>query len=678
MGLPEILAPVGGQEQLLAAVRCGADAVYLGAKGFNARRSAENFDEYSLSDAVSYCHARGVHVHVTVNTLVMDDEMEALEETARQIAESGADAVIIQDLAVMRLFRDRYPTIRRHASTQMAVHNTDGVLLMQELGFDRVVLARELSLREIERINSHAEIETETFVHGAHCMSVSGACYLSAMLGGRSGNRGMCAQPCRLNFRFGTQEYALSLKDLSFITHIRELSDAGVVSLKIEGRMKRPEYVAAAVTACREALAGNRPDLERLRAVFSRSGFTDGYLTGRRSPEMFGHRRREDVQAAENVLGELAGLYKAERQTLPVDLSLVLTSTESRLDAVCGEDRVSVTGPAPQAARTRPTDADSARKSLEKMGGTPFYLRRFEAQIADGIMLPVSGFNALRRAALEELLAMRGQIHPHPCRPALPENQVPHACPQQPALWGRFETAAQLPPDTGLFDRILLPAEVLAQEPALTEQFGDRLIAELPALLFPEKEPAFGQLLSRLAALGVQDVLTDNAYGIRLAKRLGFRVHGGFGLNILNTRALSEYERLGLSDAVLSFELSMQKIRTLGGALPRGILAYGQLPLMRLRACPAKSGCASCSGHPTLTDRRGVDFPLLCHRKEYTTLLNSVPLYIGDKPVSGVDYLVCYFTRESTAACECIASLFAAHAAPDFPRTNGLYYRSLQ
>lgn len=678
MHKPEILAPVGGQEQLLAAVRCGTDAVYLGAKGFNARRSAENFDEYSLSDAVSYCHARGVHVHVTVNTLVMDNEMDALEETAQQIAESGADAVIIQDLAVMRLFCDRYPTIHRHASTQMAIHNTDGVLLMQELGFDRVVLARELSLHEIEKINRAAAIETEVFVHGAHCMSVSGACYLSAMLGGRSGNRGLCAQPCRLDFRFGSREYALSLKDLSFIRHMQELTDAGVASFKIEGRMKRPEYVAAAVTACREAREGKTPDMERLRAVFSRSGFTDGYLTGRRTPEMFGYRRREDVTAADNVFGELAGLYKAEQQTLPVDMRLTLEENLSQLDASCGGVTVSVTGDAPQPARTRPTDRETALKSLEKTGGTPFFLRTLETEIAGNVMLPVSALNALRRSALDALLETRGHTVPHVCNPVPAREYMVHQTAEEPALWGRFETASQIPEDSSSLAHVILPAEALIREPMLAAQYGERLIAELPALLFPENEDAFAAQLAVLAAQGVRNVLADNAYGIRLAQNLGLQVHGGFGLNILNTAALMEYERLGLSSVTVSFELSMQKIRQLGGTLPRGILAYGHLPLMRLRACPAKSGCAACDGRPALTDRRGVTFPLLCHGKSYTTLLNSVPLYIADKQIAGADHLILYFTNETSGDCERIISQFTVHASPGFPRTNGLYYRSLK
>ena len=678
MNRPEILAPVGGAAQLLAAVRCGADAVYLGAQGFNARRNAENFDAYSLPDAVAYCHARGVAVHVTVNTLVMDEELDALEDTARQIAESGADAVIIQDLAVMRLFRERYPTIRRHASTQMAVHNTDGVLLMQELGFDRVVLARELSLREIEKINRAADIETEVFVHGAHCMSVSGACYLSAMLGGRSGNRGLCAQPCRLNFRCDGHEYALSLKDLSLIRHMRELQQAGVCSLKIEGRMKRPEYVAAAVTACRQALEGQDPDLARLQAVFSRSGFTDGYFTGRRTPDMFGYRRREDVTAAEGVLGELANLYKSEQPRVPADMRFTMTEDCSRLDVSAAGHTVCVQGAVPQTARTRPTDGDAARRSLEKTGGTPYYLRDFQADIAPGLMLPVSELNALRRRALDALLEACSQVTPHAAADWQRPVPAPHVSPAQPALWGRFEHANQLPEDDAAFDRIILPLEELDRDPDLLRRFGSRLMGELPALAFPEQEDRVREMAQRLRDQGLCDLLTDNAYGIYLGRHLGLRVHGGFGLNIMNSVSLDSYAALGLRDAVVSFELSMAKLRLLGGELPRGILAYGFLPLMRLRACPAKAGCASCGGSPELTDRRGVRFPLLCHGKQYTTLLNSVPLYIGDKAWGGADYAVLYFTRESREACREVLDLFRQGGTPDFPRTNGLYYRTLQ
>ena len=367
-----------------------------------------------------------------------------------------------------------------------------------------------------------------------------------------------------------------------------------------------------------------------------------------------------------------------ERQSIPVDMRLILNENRSRLYAASGGDTISIDGDVPQPARTRPTDWESAKKCLEKTGGTPFFLRSLETEIAGNVMLPVSALNALRRAALDALLASRGRVVPHALQTVPAWGYAVHQAVEEPALWGRFETAAQIPEDTSRLERIILPAEAVLNEPALAGKYGERLITELPALLFPEEEDTFTARLAKLSEQGVRDVLADNAYGIHLAHRLSLRVHGGFGLNILNSAALAEYQRLGLSSATVSFELSMQKIRRLGGSLPRGILAYGRLPLMRLRACPAKSGCAACDGHPVLTDRRGVPFPLLCHGKAYATLLNSVPLYIADKQISGVDYLTLYFTNEPSGVCGRVISQFAEHASPDFARTNGLYYRSLQ
>ena len=322
---PEILAPVGGQEQLLAAVRSGADAVYFGLQSFNARRNAENFAGEGLKDTIAYCRAGNVKVYITVNILVKDGEISDMQKAVDTAAEAGADAIIVQDLAVARYIRDRWPGLSMFASTQMVCHNAEGVRELQKLGFKRVVLARELSLKEIKSVIDETGAETEVFVHGAHCMSVSGACYMSAMIGGRSGNRGLCAQPCRLDWQLNGKNYALSLKDLSYVEHMRELADAGVTSFKIEGRMKRAEYVAAAVTACRKSLAGEKPDMDTLRSVFSRSGFTDGHLTGKRGPSMFGTRTKEDVTAAAGVFKKLQAIYAKEPQTVPVDMELSVT-----------------------------------------------------------------------------------------------------------------------------------------------------------------------------------------------------------------------------------------------------------------------------------------------------------------------------------------------------------------
>lgn len=318
----EILAPAGSVESLTAAVRCGANAVYLGTKNFNARRNADNFDGSALKSAVEYCHQRNVKVYLTANTLVADDEMSSAYNTIKTALEYGVDAFIVQDLGVAKMIRQCFPSARLHASTQCSVNTPDGVNALKELGFKRIVVPREMSLEEIKEIREKTDVELEMFVHGALCMCVSGQCYMSAMLGGRSGNRGLCAQPCRLSFSADNSgSFDLSLKDLSLIDKIKEIESAGIISLKIEGRMKRPEYVAAAVTACKNAVCGNYSarDEKILKSVFSRSGFTDGYFTGKRQ-NMFGTRQKEDVVSAKDVLKELSHLYDNENPLVPIDL----------------------------------------------------------------------------------------------------------------------------------------------------------------------------------------------------------------------------------------------------------------------------------------------------------------------------------------------------------------------
>lgn len=688
----EILAPVGGSGQLTAAVRCGADAVYLGASLFNARRNAENFSDENLRDIVSYCHSRDVKVYITVNTLVMDQEKEDLIAQAKCIADSGADAVIIQDLAVNALFRDCCPGLRRHASTQMLVHNISGAKMAKELGFQRVVLARELSLREIWEINSAVDIETEVFVHGALCMCVSGGCYLSSLLGERSGNRGLCAQPCRLNFRSSKgREYALSLRDLCALDMVRELREAGVSSLKIEGRMKRPEYVGAAVTACRQALSGAPYDAKRLQAVFSRSGFTDGYLRGKRNLSMFGYRRKEDVTAASPVLRELASLYKDEPRTVPVNMTLKLKAgCPAELEASCpkpfehSEAVLSAVsfGPEPQTAFAKPLTEELAVKNLGKTGDTPFYLKEFTFSSQPELMLPSSALNALRRDALNELLNKRGSVSPH--RFLIPfENSNCGAKKknERPERWLRFERREQFRGELAQqADRLLFPLSELYANPELLRNYAEKIIGELPSLAFPEYEKSVFEQAEILKSRGLNCLWTDNLYGIKLAESLNLPLCGGWGLNVLNSKAAAEYEALGLIGLTASFELSLHRLRKMKTRIPTGMIAYGHLPLMRMRACPVQSekGCASCKGTSELTDRRGYRFPLLCTEKRYVTLLNSLPLYLADKDISRVDFHVYWFTRETPVQCQEILDAYREKKVPEAPRTCGLYFRELK
>ena len=415
----ELLAPAGNLESLLAAVHSGADAVYFGYGELNARRNAKNFDEQSLAEASRICKERGVKMHMTVNTMVYDREYEAVLRTLEIACKYGIDALIVQDLGVAALVRRAAPEMPLHASTQLTVHNVSGAWQAKELGFSRVVLAREMSRSEIAAITRTVPIETEVFVHGALCMCVSGQCYMSSVIGERSGNRGLCAQPCRLPFasgRKGDSGYALSLKDLSLARRVRELSELGVDSFKIEGRMKRPEYVAAAVSQFKQALRGEQADLDLMAAVFSRSGFTQGYFDGKLGPEMFGTRQKEDVLAGQKVLKSLNDLASKDVPRVGVDFAFSMKADEPvTLTASDGEGhRATVQGEPPQAALKAPTNEELVRRSLEKTGGTFYYLNSLAAELGEGLICPASQLNALRRQALDGLTAQRGQILPKP------------------------------------------------------------------------------------------------------------------------------------------------------------------------------------------------------------------------------------------------------------------------
>lgn len=669
------MAPAGGEQQLKAAVRAGADAVYLGFGRFNARRNAENFDADALARAVAYCHGRGVKVHAAFNTLVTEEEMAEAEEELAVLAASGVDALIVQDLGVAKMVRECAPSLPLHASTQLTVHNISGAKMLKELGFQRVVLARELSLAEIRSICSSTDLEVEVFIHGALCMCVSGACYLSSVLGGRSGNRGLCAQPCRLNFTAGSREYALSLKDMSHIQHLQALIEAGVTSFKIEGRMKRPEYVAAACHACRQALEGHSPDMQALKAVFSRSGFTDGYLKNQRTLDMFGTRSKEDVTATSGVLKELAGLYRQERQSVPLFVNFTLQK-----DAPCiltvsdGAHTVTQSGDVPDPALTRPLQKEDIQKQLSKTGGTPFFIKEQIIKVQEGLSLPLSSLNTLRRGCLEELLARREKTTPHFFRP-FAFSPAEHTT-QKPSLRLRVQQYAQLKEISKPL-RVILPSEEITA--ACLQRFPDAA-AEIPPLVFPPDDPTVLKRLQELKALGLRYVMCENLGAVAIAREAGLIPLGGCGLNILNSAALAAYESLGVEDITVSFETGERNLAHLRGTAMRGALGYGHLPLMRMRACPAKSaqGCGKCDGRPALTDRLGIRFPLLCSNKKFTTLFNSVPLYTGDKILRGADFFTLYFTLESAEEVRRITQAFSKGQTLSAPHTTGLYFKKLR
>lgn len=678
------MAPAGSMESLTAAVRCGADAVYLGGKELSARKNAANFSFEELAAGVSYCHARGVKVYLAVNTLIGDREIETAQSAMEQGCLAGVDAFIVQDLGVAALARKCAPQMPLHGSTQMSVHTLSGVRELEDMGFKRVVLAREMSFDEIEEISRQCKAELEIFVHGALCMCVSGQCYLSAVLGGRSGNRGLCAQPCRLPFTAaGGTENDLSLKDLSLIEYLKKLSDAGIASFKIEGRMKRPEYVAAAVESCKSALEDNYDfdRRERLRSVFSRSGFTDGYFTGHRGKEMFGKREKDDVTAAKGVLSSLENLYRKEVPLIGCEMSFYAAEGENMSLAVKAKGKtVFVTDEKPcEKAVKRSTSEEEVKERLNKTGGTPFYCTDIDAEIVGDIALPASAVNNLRREGLEKLEKELGRIKTVP----FDKKKIsiyPYMSGKTRNIY-RFSSPYQIPKKVIEEKGSLVFVPLQKWREGLEKVGAVRLGVEVPRGMFG-KEETISRMLSEAVAGGVKNALCGNIGSVRLAREAGFKVYGDFGLNIMNTLSLEEIEKMGVAACVMSFEMTLGAIAETGGRLPRGIIVYGRLPLMLTRNCPAANGkikCDKCGGHGMITDRKGTSFPVMCNFG-CSELLNSRPLYMGDRlrEISNVDFRMFRFTDETREEAERVLLAYEKGEKPKGEFTRGLYYRGVE
>ena len=684
----EILAPVGNEEMLRAAVFSGADAVYLGFSGFNARTSANNFNADTLKDAVAFCHARGVAVHVALNTTVYGGELPALEQAIRAVAASGADAVICQDLAVATLIGKIAPQLPRHGSTQMSVHSLQGALELKELGFTRVVLARELSMPEVEHITKHCGIETECFVHGALCMCVSGQCYMSAFLGGRSGNRGSCAGPCRLPFEANAlpegkpgRLHHLSLKDNSVIDKLDKLQALGVASAKIEGRLRTPEYVAAAVSACLAGREGRAYDRDLLKNAFSRSGFTSGYLDGKIDGTMFGVRSEADAEQTKKTLPMLRELYRRERSRVPVKMKLEIEEGGEKLTVTDADgSKAFAYGDAePQPARTDPTE--SLHRSLAKTGGTPFAVEDQDITVEmDGgpWFIPGGAVNELRREALDALLKKREVLRPWPTTeehvPALPLRTLP----PHRTLRARFESWEQVP-ERALdgIEYLILP---IAQADRVPREWRAKTLLELPRVMFGKLEEDTARRIAATQDSGFAGYEVSTIAHLRLCR--GLPMSGSFGLNITNQLAAQFYADNGLGSMLILPEVKDSDISTIapthnGRPVPTGVLVYGHMPLMVTRACPLQNihDCAHCDKTGVLTDRKAKKFPVRCGLG-VRTIYNPVPIYMGDKPGAlTVDYGVAYFTLESREETAKILEMIRTHAPFEGDFTRGLYFK---
>ncbi|MBO4284051.1 MAG: U32 family peptidase [Clostridia bacterium] len=663
--LPELLSPAGSFDAVVAAVNAGADAVYFGGKQLNARAFAKNLDDREIARAILYCRLHGAKAYITLNTLLSERELEAAVRRAGELRELGADALIVADAGLISRLAEVYPDLPLHASTQASAHSTEGCDLLAKLGAKRVVLARELPYSEIVSVTENAVPETEIFLHGALCVCHSGQCLFSSLVGGRSGNRGACAQPCRLPY---DGKERLSLRDLCLAPHIPELIASGVASLKIEGRMKSPGYVYGVTSVYRRLLDEKRAatpgEIAELERIFSRGGFTDGYFTGNLGRGMLGVRSASDKANSRKA-------NDAGYAPIPVPVKLdctVAPGVPSTLTLTAVGRSVTVAGETPQPAKSAPLETDALAARLTKLGGTFFTCDPIGVKIdlAPGLNLSPGAVNQLRRAAVSAWEA--GER-----RAPLPytERKTDRPFPQSPLLSVFCQTAKQL-------DAIasLLPAGSETFLP-VWEEIGATTPSgvSFPAVIFDREREEVVRMAKAARARGIGLALVHNVGQIGLARSLGFTAIGSQRLNITNRESAAALFCAGLSDAVLSPELPLPAAAEVGGR----ILSYGYIPLMLTERCFIREnfGCEKCN-KACFTDRFAFYFGLIREYPHRNQILNSVPTYLGDKrdelAAAGLRRLHLLFMPESPDLARSTLSDFLTGRALDgtvrrMPRT---------
>ena len=691
----ELLAPAGSMDALRAAVQNGANAVYLGCGPFNARQSAKNFTPQTLKDAVKYCHIRGVDVHLTLNTLVTDKEIPQIAEMIRHAASCCVDAFIVQDLGVAQLCRQIAPHIAIHGSTQLTVHSLPGVQFCAAMGMKRVVLSRELSREEIRYICTHSPIEIEVFAHGALCMCYSGQCYMSAMIGGRSGNRGRCAQPCRQSYGYTHWEskYPLSLKDNCLVQYLQEMEEMGVASIKLEGRMKKPEYVATVTAVYRKALDEaqvTKPMVDALMTAFNRQGFTDGYYTNRINRKMFGI--REDTKDDPQWLQAARNSYEAgETQLVDIVFRGVVSVDGSSLSATDPEGRTcQVAGPMPELARTVPLTGQALAQRIAKTGGTPYRCVEVRTHVDPGLTISAAAINAMRRDVLNQLTALRARREEYPIRKNAP---IPNYKGQRgiPGLTVQITSREQLTPRLVNTETTLLyvPIHILTQDFHLMQTLArrGRVAAVLPRIVHDGELPKLQHDMTLLREQGIRDVLVGNVGLLLPAREAGMRIHGDFGLNIFNSASMNLLKELELSSATVSFEMTLPQIRDLSKAVNTELIAYGRLPLMVTEHCLMKNrtGECSCQNSSTkLTDKTGAEFPVIKDGNSCrSVLLNGKKLSWLDRQDDlaklGIWAIRLYFSTENVREVDRVLNDYL-EPQPFDPGacTRGLYLRGVE
>ena len=637
--LPQILAPCGDMDALKAAIKNGADAIYLGLDLFNARIRAKNFTLDNIEEAVKLAHAHGVTVYVTLNIAIYDKEINSVLDYVSKLWIAGVDALIVSDLGIASVIRENFPDFEIHASTQCSAHNLDGAnFLYEKMGAKQVVLARELPKKEIEYITKNTKARTEIFVHGAHCMSVSGQCLMSYAMGGRSGNRGECAQPCRLQYKMcGKTSYPLSLKDMSLNSHINEIIDTGAHTLKIEGRMKSSDYVGGTVSVWRKLIDAKRnatkDEKYTLEGLFSRQGFTDGYFINSINTKMLGIRTEENKEQSKKIATQ------GDIQLSKVKINLYakfISGEKAELSVTCGDKTSTAYGEIVEEAINAPISKDDIIKSLSKLGNTPFEADKIEIEKSESIMVRVSSLNALRRKAIDLLFYMgREEINPV----YIPKKATQDRLKSRTAL---FSTVSQIPDNYSYFDIIFIYADRYENDKRVNG------ICIPPVVLDSEWEQIYNKVLEGKKN-GVEYLLITNAGQISKLKDTGLKMIFDFRFNVFNAPCVDFLHNNGAESVILSPELTLPQINDLKG---NRVVAYGKIPVMTTHKCVLKDtyGCDKCKGY--ITDRQNTNFyveGIFGHRN---IIYNSVPIYMADRMDKLKDFSHHFiFTNETKKEC---------------------------
>ena len=660
---PELLLPCGDMDALYGAVSAGANAVYLGMDVFNARIRANNFTLDNVSEAVSLCHAHNIKVFVTLNIGIYEREIPKLLEYVSALWEASVDALIVADLGIISLIREKFPNFEIHASTQATVHNLDGANFLYNMGAKRVVLARELDKENMEYVSRSTPAETEAFVHGAHCMSVSGQCLMSYALGGRSGNRGECAQPCRLPYSImKRQGYPLSLKDMSLASHLTELTEIGIDSLKVEGRMKSEEYVYGVGSIYRRLLDTSKnatsDDLSTLGALFSRQGFTDGYFKRQISSSMLGVRSEDDKEQSKQIKTEIPEIKKVK-----IDAHIVLRAGEkATLTLKNGEKEVTVYGDTVEIARNAPMSSEDIIKSLSKLGQTPFEMGNVAIDKDESIIIRVSSLNALRRDGVLALLSLN--------REKIEAEYIPSEIKAPSKIrTAFFLNPNEIPEDLSYFDRAYV---YLDRYDSSLEMINGIC---MPPVIFDSEWDEVEKMLEYARKSGVKYALVSNVGQIERVKKHGFIIQASHRFNAFNRPCVELLHKNGFDNVIMSPELTLPRLSDFKG---EGVIVYGKLPIMTTHKCVLKDACGcnigkdfeksnlSCNSRAHMIDRMGASFFVSGAFSHVNVIFNSVPIYMADK----IDTLSAFshhfiFSDEKRDECEMIIEAYKYRKPPD-------------